>query len=181
MNSDARRFPISTSSLPCLLVAPPLCPEANFSNRTNPSVEYHHFNDDPFDERRLCHGLPVFIPVGEPNLLDISNQDTRAAIDLSQQPQNTLVIATAVVTDMIQEGDRGSGWDRPRQWLPYCQEMPLSITSQGQRLTALDPTGHNGFPILPSSPIFDRQSRLADRCRSSDCRREALQIRRKPH
>jgi hypothetical protein len=83
MNSDARRFPISTSSLPCLLVAPPLCPEANFSNRTNPLVEYHHFNDDPFDKRGLGHGLPHFIPVGEPNPLDISDQDTCATIDLS--------------------------------------------------------------------------------------------------
>ena len=48
---------------------------------------------------------------------DISDQDTRAAIDLSQQPQNTLVIATAVVADTIQEGDKGSGWNRPCQRL----------------------------------------------------------------
>jgi hypothetical protein len=82
-------------------MAPPLCPEANFSNRTNPSVEYHHFNDDPFDECRLCHGLAVFIPVGEPCFPDISDQDTCTAINLPQQPQNTLIIATAIVTDMI--------------------------------------------------------------------------------
>jgi hypothetical protein len=64
------------------LVAPSLCPEANFSNRTNPLAEYHHFNDDPFDKRGLGHGLPHFIPVRKLHLSDISHQDTRPAINL---------------------------------------------------------------------------------------------------
>jgi hypothetical protein len=68
------------------LEVPPLCPEANFSNRADSLIGHHHLNDDQFDERWLCHSLPVFIPVGEPKLPDISDQDTRAAIDLSQQP-----------------------------------------------------------------------------------------------
>jgi hypothetical protein len=83
------------------MVVPPLCPEANFSNCANPVIGHHHLNDDQLDEPGLRHSLPVFIPVGEPRLPDISDQDTRAAIDLSQQPQNTLVIATAVVADTI--------------------------------------------------------------------------------
>jgi hypothetical protein len=166
-------------SLPFVFEVPPLCPEAYFSNCANSSIRHHHFNYDQPDKRRLYRDLPVFIPVGEPNLPDISNQDTRAAIDLPQQPQNTLAIPTTVVTNMIQEGDKGSRWNRPCQRLPYRQQLSLSITSQGKRFATFSPTGHNRFPITPPASIFDRQSRLADRHRRRDRRREALQIRRK--
>src|SRR6185295_106313 len=87
---------------------PPLCPETDSPDRTNPLVGHHHLNNDQLDERGLCHSLSVFIPVGEPHFSDIFDHDTRAAIDLSKQPQHTLVIETAVVADMIQEKDKGS-------------------------------------------------------------------------
>ena len=150
-------------------------------NCANPSIGQCDLNDDQPDLRRFCRSLPVFIPVGKPRLPDISDQDTRAAINLSQQPQNTLVIATGIVADMIQKGDKGPGWNRSCQRLRHREQAPLSITSQGKRLATLGPTDHNRFSILPPSPVFDRQSRLADRRRCCDLRREALQIRRKRH
>src|SRR5262245_17571605 len=82
---------------------------------------------------------------------------------------------------MIHEEDKGSSWNRCCQWLRYREQVPLSITSQGKRLAAFGPTGHNGFPIIPSSPVFDRQSRLPERRLCRNFRREALQIRRKLH
>jgi len=95
-------------SLPFVFEAPPLGPEADCSNRTNSSIGHHHFNDNQPDKRQLCRDLTIFIPVGKPNLPDISNQDTRASIDLPQQPQNALAITTTVVMNMIQEGNKGS-------------------------------------------------------------------------
>jgi hypothetical protein len=118
-------------------------------------IGHHHLNDDQSDEGGLCHGMPVFIPVGEPRLLDVSDQDTRAAIDLSQQPKDTLVIRTAVVADTIQEEDKCPRWNRSCQWLRHREQAPLSITNQGKRLAVFRPTGNNGFPIIPPPPVFD--------------------------
>src|ERR1041384_7635706 len=87
---------------------PPLCPETDSPDCTNPLVGHLHLNNDQLDERGLCRGLSVFIPVGEPHFSNIPNHDTRAAIDLSKQPQHTVVIATAVVADMVQQEDKGS-------------------------------------------------------------------------
>jgi hypothetical protein len=68
------------------LLETPLCPETHFSNGANPSIGHRDLNDDPSDLHRLYRSLPVFIPVGKPRLLNISDQNTRATIDLSQQP-----------------------------------------------------------------------------------------------
>jgi hypothetical protein len=157
----------------------PLGPEANFPDRANPLIGHHHLNDDQPDESQLCRSLSFFIPVGEPRLLDISNQDTRATIDLSKQPKNTLVIAAAVVPDTIQEEDECTSWNWPCQRLCHRQQTPLSISSQGKCLAAFSPTDNNCFSIIPPLPIFDRQNRLTDRPRCHKSSREALQIRRK--
>src|SRR6185295_7302716 len=108
MNTDTPRSPIPYPHFHSFWKMSPLCPETHSPDCTNPSVGHHHLNNDQFDERGLCHSLSVFIPVGEPHVSDISDHDTRAAIDLSKQPQHTLVIATAVVADMIPEEDKGS-------------------------------------------------------------------------
>lgn len=85
----------------------PLGPEANSPNGMNSLIGHDHLNNNQLDERGVCHSLPVFIPVGKPRLSDISDQDTRAAIDLSQQPQYAPVITAAVVADTVQDDNKG--------------------------------------------------------------------------
>jgi hypothetical protein len=82
-------------------------------------IGHHDFNHDPSHEGWLCDSLPASIPVGKSRPPDISNQDTCATIDLSQQSQHTLIIMTAVVTDTIQENDRGSRGNHHCEWLRH--------------------------------------------------------------
>jgi hypothetical protein len=142
-------------------------------------MRHHHFNHNQPDKRRHCRNLPILIPVREPSFFDISNQNIRASINLPHEPQSTLLITTAVISDMVHEGDKGPGWNRRCQRLRHGKHTALSITNQSKPFAPLCPTDHNCFPIIPPSPVFDRESRLADRCCRRDRRRKTMQIRRK--
>lgn len=111
---------------------PPLCPEANGSNRARPLPGQAHLDNDQFHQRRHCCNLPLLIPIGKPRLRDISHQHARATIHLPHQPQNPVVIPAAVVSDTILNGHIGSCWNRLSQGLRHRKHMPLPITSQSE-------------------------------------------------
>ena len=74
-----------------------------------------------------------------------------------------------------------SGWNCRCQGLRHSKHAPLSITNQREPFAPLCPTDHNCFPVIPPSPVFNRESRLAGHCCCRDRRRETMQIRQELH
>src|SRR5690242_2752191 len=136
----------------------PLCPKTDLSLLH--TMWKRDFNENASHQLRLRRLTSLFVPIRQCHALDVSDQYAGAAVNLTQEPQQSPIISAAVVADAIHARHRCPGWNRMSNRLDQGQQIPLAGSRQRETLALSAPADPHEFSIRPSPPVIDSKRRL---------------------